>query len=50
MANIAQVENDTATGNDYAEHESTYRGFLTFVKWATGSIAAVLILMAIFLT
>jgi hypothetical protein len=34
---------------DYAEHERTYQGFLWAAKWATITIAVILILMAIFL-
>lgn len=40
----------TATGNDYAAHEATYRGFLMLVKWGTISVIAIVALMAIFLT
>lgn len=38
-----------ATGNDYPEHERTYRAFVTLTKWAIFASAAILILMAIFL-
>ncbi|MCP8939803.1 aa3-type cytochrome c oxidase subunit IV [Alsobacter sp. SYSU M60028] len=34
---------------DYAEHERTYRAFVSFAKWGTGAVIVVLILMAIFL-
>ena len=43
---------DTMAGHDtsrFAEHERTYAGFLTLLRWGTGSILAVLALMAIFL-
>lgn len=50
MADHNEVQYATAAGNDYAAHESTYRGFLKLVKWSLASIAAILILMAIFLT
>jgi hypothetical protein len=36
-------------GMDYAEHERTYRMFLTLLKWAAGLVAVILILMAYFL-
>jgi hypothetical protein len=39
----------TATGNDYAAHEATYRGFLALVKYGTLAIVVILILMAFFL-
>ncbi len=35
--------------SNFAEHERTYEGFLTLLRWGTGSIVAVLALMAIFL-
>ncbi len=50
MADHGEVQYATATGNDYAAHESTYRGFVRFAKWAVAAVAIVLILMAIFLT
>ena len=34
---------------DYAEHERTYRGFMTFVKWSIIINAVLLIGMAYFL-
>ena len=49
MADHAEVEYATATGNDYAEHEKTYRFFLRLARWGTASIIVVLILMAYFL-
>ena len=42
MADHGEVQYATATGNDYAAHEQTYRTFIHMVK-------GVLILMAIFL-
>jgi hypothetical protein len=33
MAEHKEVEYATAAGNDYAEHEQTYRLFLQLVKW-----------------
>jgi hypothetical protein len=50
MADHGEVEYATATGNDYAEHEATYRFFLRLVKVNIVVIVAILILMAIFLT
>ncbi len=49
MADHAEVEYATATGNDYAEHERTYKFFLGLVKWGTALVVLVLILMAYFL-
>ncbi|RAI42322.1 aa3-type cytochrome c oxidase subunit IV [Rhodoplanes roseus] len=49
MADHATVEYETASGNDYAQHEATYEGFLQLVKWGVGSTVVVLVLMAIFL-
>lgn len=43
-------EYSTATGNDYAAHEETYRTFVSLVKWAILIIAVILIGMAYFLT
>jgi hypothetical protein len=43
------MEVGQATGNDYAEHDRTYRFFLGLVKWGTIFVVIVLILMAIFL-
>jgi hypothetical protein len=40
----------TATGNDYAAHEDTYRHFITLVKVSLTTIVIILILMAYFLT
>ena len=50
MAEHAEVEYATATGNDYAAHEQTYRNFTTLVKVMMAVVAAIVILMAIFLT
>jgi hypothetical protein len=50
MADHAEVEYATATGNDYAEHEATYKFFLSLTKWGLGFIIALLVLMAYFLT
>ena len=50
MAEHREVEYATATGNDYAEHEKTYRFFIALVKWHIYVIVAILALMAYFLT
>ena len=50
MADHGEVEYATATGNDYAEHEGTYRVFLRVVKWSVSVAVVILIGMAIFLT
>jgi len=49
MAAHAEVEYATADGNDYAEHEKTYKMFLGLAKYATSIIVVILILMAYFL-
>ena len=49
MADHGEVEYVTATGNDYPEHEQTYRSFVALVKWSIGVIVVILILMAFFL-
>ena len=49
MADHGEVEYATATGNDYAEHENTYRMFLTLTKWGITFVVILLILMAYFL-
>lgn len=40
---------DNGPTMDYAEHEKTYRMFVSLVTWSTIGSAIVLILMAIFL-
>jgi hypothetical protein len=50
MAEHREVEYATATGNDYAAHEQTYRLFLALVKWHLIVIIVILALMAYFLT
>ena len=50
MADHGEVEYASATGNDYAAHEETYRGFVTLVKVSLAVIVVLLILMAYFLT
>ena len=49
MADHADVEYATATGNDLAAHEQSYRNFLTLVKTALAVVVVIVILMAIFL-
>ena len=49
MAEHREVEYATATGNDYAEHEKTYRLFIKLVKWHAYGLVALLALMAFFL-
>jgi Bacterial aa3 type cytochrome c oxidase subunit IV len=50
MADHAETQYATATGNDYLAHEQTYRNFVTLVKVSLAVIVVVLILMAFFLT
>ncbi len=50
MAAHDTPEYSTATGNDYAAHEETYRTFLALVKWNLIVIIIILIGMAYFLT
>jgi hypothetical protein len=49
MADHGPVEYATAEGNDYAEHERSYRFFVGLVKWHIYVIVGILILMAYFL-
>lgn len=49
MAGHGPVEYETASGNDYAEHEATYNRFVQIVKWTTGGTVIALILLAYFL-
>jgi hypothetical protein len=50
MDDHGQLEYGTARGNDYPGHEQMYRTFVTLTKSAIAVIAAIVILMAIFLT
>jgi hypothetical protein len=50
MADHARVEPAEQTGDDIAEHEHTYRFFVSLVKWHIAVIAAILVLMAVLLT
>jgi hypothetical protein len=49
MAQHGEVEYATAEGNDYAEHERTYRLFIGLVKWHIIVIVGILLLMFFFL-
>jgi Bacterial aa3 type cytochrome c oxidase subunit IV len=42
-------ELDSAASTDFAEHEHTYLFFLRLLKYASGGIIVVLVLMAFFL-
>ncbi len=50
MDDHGQLEYATASGNDYPGHEQMYRTFVTLTRVSVMVIAAVVILMAIFLT
>lgn len=49
MADHGEIAYSTADGNDYAAHEATYEGFIKLVKYGTGAVVLILVLMAIFL-
>jgi len=49
MADHGEVQYATATGNDLAAHEQTYRSFVTLVKSVLAAVVVIVILMAIFL-
>ena len=49
MADHSEVAYTTADGNDYLAHEQTYEGFINLVKYGTGAVILILVLMAIFL-
>ncbi len=49
MADHGELEYATATGNDYAAHEQTYRNFITLVKVLLAVVVIILIGMAYFL-
>jgi Ni,Fe-hydrogenase I cytochrome b subunit len=49
MADHGALEQDTALGNDYAQHEATYLGFVRLIKWVVAGSVIVLVLMAFFL-
>jgi hypothetical protein len=50
MADHARVETADRAGDDYIEHEQTYRFFVRLVRWSVGVIVVILVLMAMFLT
>lgn len=50
MAEDSALEYETATGNDYEQHEATYHGFVQLIKWSVGSLGVTLFLMYWFLT
>jgi hypothetical protein len=43
MADHGEVEYATATGNDYAEHDATFHGFMKFVEVGVFTIASILV-------
>ena len=49
MADHSEVAYTTADGNDYPAHEATYEGFIKLVKYGTGAVVLIVVLMAIFL-
>ncbi|MES1155377.1 MAG: aa3-type cytochrome c oxidase subunit IV [Pseudorhodoplanes sp.] len=50
MADHGVPKYSTAAGNDYAQHEHTYEGFVTLTKYGAAGVACLLVLMFIFLT
>jgi hypothetical protein len=50
MADHAELEYASATGNDYLAHEQTYRNFITLVKVSLAIVVVILLLLAYFLT
>jgi hypothetical protein len=49
MADHADVQYATATGNDLAAHEQTYKNFVTLVKTGLAVVVVIVILLAFFL-
>jgi hypothetical protein len=49
MADHAELQYASATGNDLPAHEQTYQNFITLVKTSLAVIVVILILMAFFL-
>jgi len=49
MADHGELEYATATGNDLAAHEQSYRNFVTLTKTVLAIVVVILILMAFFL-
>jgi hypothetical protein len=50
MTNHVEISPQAASGNDFSEHEASYRLFLRVLKSAIAVIGGILILIAIFLT
>ena len=50
MTDHAALDYATATGNDYAAHEQTYRFFVKMVKVCIAAVSIIVVLMAYFLT
>jgi hypothetical protein len=48
MVDLIEIAPQAAGDSDFADHEATYRLFLTLLKSAIAVIAGILILMAIF--
>jgi hypothetical protein len=49
MADHAEVEYATATGNDYPAHEQTYRTFISLTKTLIAIIVVIVVGLAYFL-
>lgn len=49
MADHADVQYATATGNDLAAHEQTYKNFITLLKTGLAVVIVIVILLAFFL-
>jgi hypothetical protein len=47
MADHGEVEYATATGNDYAEHDATFHGFMRFVEVGIFTISTILVGLAL---
>jgi hypothetical protein len=45
MADHGTVELGTATGTDFADHRSTYLGFLKLLKWSAVGVIVIVILV-----
>jgi hypothetical protein len=48
MADLIEITPEAVGDSDFAEHEATYRLFLTLLKSATAVTGGVVILLAIF--
>ena len=49
MADHGELEYASATGNDIAAHEQTYRNFITLVKGVLAAVVVIVVLLAYFL-